>query len=379
MPPTRTRKRDASLASIRLGRNNCNQPSLLSTFRTDPATDDEPLSSTDEENQPASPASSNDGCSKYVSNWSARDLDVKLAEGDRKEEEDDHNRTPTRTPTSKTRKGSRVAVKRGNDETPQTAVKKRKESRGNKLEDDSDEGKWAFGMTANQRRNRNNRNTYGGRKLYPQNIHARQTKNVKPPIRSPDKDDHAVHSPAEKRNVPVFRELGEIPLEGVPSSSLPTDVNSTIFDPDASTSSCSSPPSSLVDPEEKPVPKFMNLSRCPMCEEILDDDFVKSHPTKGLTVRKQMQYCRAHKIWTAKKEWAEKKYPTIDWVELSERIEGYLSSLEDILMLKKQSGFRKKLENSKEGQRENIRLTAWSKGLDMMSTGYYGPRGSKLM
>lgn len=425
-----TRKRDASSASVRLTTKNYNRKSLLSNFhdgdntgrptrskgatsrnykdndedssddplsteethkpeRPEPATDDDPMSTTDDESETATPEPENylDPRQQRTSKWSARDLETKLAQGDVKEEGQryENNRTPARTPKNKRGSTPRTAVKRENDGTPKTALRiaPRSSQAAVKAEDNSDEEGAIFTLETSYKR-RKGQSTY--RKRTFENIHAGSTSKdpakrpFKPPLRSPERSDTTA---CAKDNGPAFRQPLAFSLDGLPSSSFPTDSNNeTLFDLNGSISSFSSAPSSMLDPEEKTRFEFTEPepTRCPICSEIVSDDFVKRHRFEGLNVRRQMKFCRAHRIWTAKGVWVERKYPTIDWESLDKRIESHLPSLEDILMLRETSSFRKDLGGSEGGKRGNIRLTAGSGDrLDKLSSGYYGTRGSKIM
>ncbi|KAL1956702.1 hypothetical protein VTO42DRAFT_6852 [Malbranchea cinnamomea] len=431
-------KPDASFASNRLTTTNYNRPSLLSTFRggqrrtraatarqykenyvdssedplstkeitkrkrPEPSIYDPPQSTTEDES-----GSDNSGLddsdldqkSRKVSTWSARELEIKLAEGDAKaeEEQEQSSRTPYRTSKNKLEDTPRAGAKRRIVDTPQTARKRASPElsrhssvwSNQKSEQDSDENKDIFGFRTTRKR----QSTYCTRGF--RNIHTplgkkdHATTKFKSPVCGPDHSDGAVHSSQAASDAPVFKQPLSFPTDGPLNPSFPTDTNDGAesnldLDPDGSTSPLSSISSTIsltLDPEDKALlsKKSPAPTCCPVCTERVDEAYLKENPLKDLNVRKQMQFCRAHRIWTAEREWVVRGYPTIDWDGLEKRIECHLSDLEDVLLLRKPSFFRDSLGSSAEGKRESIRLTAGSEGLDKMSAGYYGARGSKMM
>jgi hypothetical protein len=229
------------------------------------------------------------------------------------------------------------------------------------------------------------------------NIHALTKQETKTkaatPVLNPDESGVAIHSPQATTSAPEFKNPISFPNDTFSSFSLPTnssrEMENLVFDPDegdGSSSPLSSIPSSIsqgVSPTKKKSrdsaarrPNF-----CPVCKQRVDNTlWEKLGFSKGLSVRKQVQLCRAHRKRMAEREWVEKRYPTIAWEQMDRRIQTHFSDLERILTLKSPSFYRNALESSASGgKKDTFRLTCTSDSLDRMSAGYYGSRGSKQM
>ncbi|EFW17204.1 hypothetical protein D8B26_003944 [Coccidioides posadasii str. Silveira] len=191
---------------------------------------------------------------------------------------------------------------------------------------------------------------------------------------------------------PEFKVPMAIPNDSFSSASFPTDDSSRevpetfVFDDHSGSSS----PLSSVAPSNMDLTvdekRFLDAAsgdfvRCQACRELLDPEYLAEFQLeKGVSVRRQMQACQQHKRWTAERDWRQRDYPTIDWEGLEDRIQAYFAELDQILTRKKPSFFRNFLESSNTGnsKKDNFRLTANSQ-FEMMSSGYYGPRGARLM
>lgn len=447
-----TARRDASYASNKLKRGNYNQPPLLSvvngrptrgitaktynensgsdssddplstdevhqlmTKKPEPATDDEPVSSTDDEDENRTQSPQFDDASfglggserrRRRSGWSAKELETKLAQGDAEEEEQERKNGEA-TPNTKSGK---------EDDTPQTAVKLSKRSSPRKK---------ASSASPEAKRNRNTDKLQNSKKrsndedgdLFAPSFGARKTRTVKhygasfrnihstvprnehdgtsftAPASSATASDEIAHSSQATASAAEFKDPYHFSVGDIPSSSFPTETShgneNEIFDldldPDGSISPLSSVSSSVslvLTAEEKARlnPVAPAPARCPVCNELLGEEFSsKVQLLKGRATKAQMEFCRGHRIRTAERDWVEKGYPTINWEELEKRIERHLSELEKILTLQIPSYYRRLLEKSAEENRGNLRLTAHSESLDDLSPGYYGARGSKKM
>ncbi|EEP76972.1 predicted protein [Uncinocarpus reesii 1704] len=188
-----------------------------------------------------------------------------------------------------------------------------------------------------------------------------------------------------------FKVPRALPNDIFSGSSIPTDssreiVESVLFDDGSGSSSplSSVAPSNMdLTTDEK---RWLDASpedfvRCPACNALLDPEYLAEFELiQGLSIKKQMQVCRQHKRWTAERDWRLREYPTINWESLENRLHKYFADLEKILTRKRPSFFRNYLETSNPGnsKRDNYRLTANSQ-FEMMSSGYYGPRGSRMM
>ncbi|KAI2345415.1 hypothetical protein LOY94_005575 [Ophidiomyces ophidiicola] len=202
----------------------------------------------------------------------------------------------------------------------------------------------------------------------------------------PEPLDESSLSASDEPQFKVPITIGNLPGSPIPTNSSRDIVETLVFDTGVDSresSPLSSAPSELDVPadEKRWLPE--EFICCPACRERLDPEYLAEHQlenTKGLSIRKQLQFCRQHKRWSAERDWNVRGYPDIDWNGLDERLERYFDDLEQILMRKKPSFFRNSLESSSGGssKKNTFRLTANS-NFDSMSSGYYGPRGSKRM
>lgn len=178
--------------------------------------------------------------------------------------------------------------------------------------------------------------------------------------------------------------------ESVPTSSA-TETSTSSAAVQISLSSDSSP---LSSPPESPLHDTVDLSDeaeeassvCPMCKQrVAGDDMKRLMSGVGrLSVRKQAEFCRGHQVRSAREEWQRRQYPTIDWDDVSRRIEGLYPEMEDLLRGKRRSIFREALEGRiKTGAHRTLKqsmMTHDGRKMMMMmtTTGYYGPRGAQL-
>ncbi|KAI9887068.1 MAG: hypothetical protein M1823_001140 [Watsoniomyces obsoletus] len=150
-----------------------------------------------------------------------------------------------------------------------------------------------------------------------------------------------------------------------------------------------------------------NTFICPLCLETIDLSLLpaSSHPNpknnnnKRMNMREQTLFCRSHKTHSAKREYQEKGYPEINWVELRGRVERFCKGvLKDVLQGKKRSWYRdameRELKSSKRRNQSAAQLMggggggvggAGGDGADIGGVaswrgtgGYYGPRGAHL-
>ncbi|TPR01514.1 DAD family protein [Aspergillus niger] len=97
-------------------------------------------------------------------------------------------------------------------------------------------------------------------------------------------------------------------------------------------------------------------------------------------MREQRQFCDSHKQSSAEQEWREKGYPEIDWDTFDERITRHFADLETIMVPESASFYRNSLDTAlKTGQAKNFRLSLDGDGLEKISCGYYGTRGAGKM
>lgn len=186
---------------------------------------------------------------------------------------------------------------------------------------------------------------------------------------------------SESESSPRFKMPPTIPASSNPNSTL---ANSSFREPlsmdldaeDSPLSSLSSPPSSpAFQPEE------LGPALCPMCKKEVDPELLaifRAQPKQR--VREQQQFCTSHQQHTAEKEWESQGYPTIDWDTFDQRVQKHFSALEKLLVPDCSSYYRNILDTAlKSGKAQNFRLTLAGDGLETMSCGYYGTKGSGKM
>jgi hypothetical protein len=329
----------------------------------EPAIDDPPISSGDEEsssnNTPSSP--------EYT------DRRDQTAQTPKK-------KVPQISPLKRARGTTAQQRSPAKDKLRKNSIAKGLQSFGVKG-DDEDEM-----FTAFRAPNKGKLKQYSSRSTFA-NIHGEPTRNDK----SRRKHQPLASSPSKTTGETIeFKVPMGFSTDDVPSSSFPTETSrgddkvfysDLDFDLDGSSSPLSSISSSvdyLLTAEQRSRLEFAPVAvHCPVCEQVIDDEFadrVKASEGKGF--RKQEQVCVAHKKRTAERDWVERGYPTIDWEGLDGRIERHFPALKDMLLGRKPSFYRTKLES--EGKRDNIRLTATS-DMAALSSGYYGGKGSKQM
>lgn len=151
-----------------------------------------------------------------------------------------------------------------------------------------------------------------------------------------------------------------------------------------SSSPLSSAPSDFIDlleDEDEVKPSASRKWLCPMCKEEVDPDLLllfEAQPKQR--VREQQQFCASHKQSTAGKEWQKHGYPEIDWKTFDQRIKKYFPELEKILAPGSPSYYHNILSGiMKDGKAKNFRLTMMGDGIETISCGYYGTKGAGKM
>jgi hypothetical protein len=366
--------------------------------KAEPATDDEPISSSDESEQltPVTGLSPRFGPSaRKTFEWSAKDLEKKLAEGDAAANDRNNNGSgkEEKKTEAPTRRGGRRSERLQN--SPLATPKKTTGKLMGVSEREDEEAELFPSIVSSSRPAKRRKPMVYGSGI--RNIHALPKREVKAKVSAPgldpDETDVAIHSSQTATSAPEFKNPISFPNDTISRFSLQTsssrEIENLVFDPDEddrSLSPLSSVPSSIsqgLSPAEQTwldsAGRRPNV--CPICKQRVDDAFwEKFGSNKALSVRKQVKFCRAHRKQSAEQEWFEKGYPTIAWEQLDRRIRTHFSDLEKILTLKTPSFYRNALESSVSGgKKDNFRLTITSDGLDSMSAGYYGSRGSKQM
>lgn len=195
-------------------------------------------------------------------------------------------------------------------------------------------------------------------------------------------------SPAKPAYPSLFERMGL----AIPSSD-PTNTATQTTNP-------SSPLSALPDSFEEEateLPAYQDEdSVCALCEETVDvdeqEEFWRTHHDR--TVRNQMLFCAQHKQRKAETTYRDAGYPKINFAALPRRIRKFHPELVKLLKneTEEESEYRKqhaeKLVSGKASALPSRRQTKKAKleqdvletvSANASSTGYYGPRGKRIM
>ncbi|KAL3461474.1 RTC4-like domain-containing protein [Aspergillus heterothallicus] len=192
------------------------------------------------------------------------------------------------------------------------------------------------------------------------------------------------------REAPVFKFPRELPDPAsassfsMPSSSaLDRGIPDTDDEDDDSLLSSAKSHASLDElmnhkdkSEDEPPREYL----CPMCREPVDPgSLLKFEAQPRQRFRDQQAFCDSHKI-SVEDEWKAKGYPTIDWEKFNERIRAHFEDLEKLLVPEKPSYYRNVLISLlKSGKAKNFALTLSGDTIETISCGYYGTKGSEKM
>ncbi|RAL09863.1 RTC4 family protein [Aspergillus homomorphus CBS 101889] len=198
---------------------------------------------------------------------------------------------------------------------------------------------------------------------------------------------------------PEFKAPPPFPRDTVSSSSFATssarDIISLDLDDD-SDSSPSTPLSSASSTLLEELSRFDEAllasgdddemdsatpSLCPWCKEPVPRELlIRFEAQPKQRMREQRQFCESHQQPTAERKWQEQGYPTIDWDGLDARLGPHVESLDQVLEPGSSSFYRNILDTKlKAGEAKNFRLEMLGEGLVNISCGYYGTRGSTKM
>ncbi|PWY95498.1 hypothetical protein BO94DRAFT_482040 [Aspergillus sclerotioniger CBS 115572] len=385
-------KRDASHASIRLTRNikghllsNFNKDKRPTSMKPEPATDDEPISSSEEDTL------SNAGLDEESEEEtrprvSRPTLDEKLAKRSQDEEQ-----TPRARRQRNDTKDSRTS-------TPATSRKRASQE----MTDDPLFSAYRELDSGHKRRRQTI--AYPSRKSLTTSsaltspksespagiIEGKKQKNTKDggKKKGPKKEFKVPRDIKDESPKPQFKQPPPMPNDMISSSSLATSsaLDALIFDDDDSSigTPLSTASSSLMNELSEAMLDETVLTEpsvCPWCKAPVDPGMLlrfRAQPKQRM--REQQRFCESHKQSTAEQEWKEKGYPTIDWDTFDERINRHFADLETIMVPESTSFYRNILDTTlKTGKAKNFRLTLAGDGLEAMSCGYYGTRGAGKM
>ncbi|KAL2848074.1 RTC4-like domain-containing protein [Aspergillus pseudoustus] len=202
---------------------------------------------------------------------------------------------------------------------------------------------------------------------------------------SPEKDEAE-----EAKEVPKFKFPRELPdpasassFSAPSSSALEKGIPDTDEEDDNSILSSAKSYSldDLMNDSDKDEGEPPREYICPMCREPVDPELLlKFEAQPRQRFRDQQAFCDSHKQSSVEEEWADKGYPTIDWAKFNERIRSHFDSLEKVLVPGSSSYYRNVLISKlKSGKAKNFSLTLSDDSLETISCGYYGTRGSAIM
>ncbi|KAL8834078.1 MAG: hypothetical protein Q9170_003934 [Blastenia crenularia] len=179
----------------------------------------------------------------------------------------------------------------------------------------------------------------------------------------------------------------EIPASSAALSSGPS------FEFDYEGSKSSSSLSSAPDVEDLDVDEFHKEwteshppgspeVQCPICKAFVPRRLMEEFSRSGLlSVRQQVQFCKAHKFRSAEDVWRERGYPNIDWRQFSDRLPKYGAELSSVLNGTRSSFYRNVFEDEiKCGANRNLKQSLLSgNGSDERHIGYYGTKGARII
>ncbi|PLB41942.1 RTC4 family protein [Aspergillus candidus] len=409
---TRTTRQglDSSHSRTYLTARNYPGPHLLSTFkpakREEPATDEEPQSSTDEEiASDVSAGVESDGGWKQRRQRqpSGPTLEEKLAATRSSRRGTTESKSTSKSPGSSRKRSSRQIAYDAPDENDEDMIfsqhsqKKRKSvGYGSNRNRRSDWGPRASSFASRRSESpasgvgEGSKSTDNGATgsagsakkgpafKVPRDIASSPPKRVEfknPPNFPVDSTSSSSFAASSARDPPVFDGDDDDSPLSTPLSSASSDFLNELSqwgDMEAEMTAPEPPPTKTLRPEE---------SLCPMCKQPVDPGLLLTFLEQPRQrIRDQKQFCESHQSDSAEKEWTEKRYPTIDWANFDERLEGHFADLERLLAPDSTSYYRNLLDSElKSGQAKNFRLTLDGSGLENMSCGYYGTRGAAKM
>ncbi|KAH8428093.1 RTC4 family protein [Aspergillus melleus] len=419
-------KRDASYASNRLTKNNGPTRSLLSSFRKpvndaekdtvktekdekppkpEPATDDEPVSSSDEDTKLDGDSESEDEIRPRASE---EKLEVKMAKSSPKSEKEIGSPRFGKSP-QKNRKRAATGPAPLDEEgegmflewSASQSYKRRRSAhypskRTSDVHITAPSSNKASAKSETPPASARKEKPKAGKKAGTTSAKGKET--PKPEFKVPiGADIEGPSSSSKTRSQPEFK-VPPFPADGISSSSFATssarepptldfdDDDSPLSTPLSSASSTFMQQFELDDEMLAVKDELENIeskegSFCPMCKQAVDPELLmrfQNQPRQR--IRDQKRFCESHKQQSAQTEWQEKGYPSIDWDKFDDRINDHFDYIDTLLTSESPSYFRNILDTTmKSGKAQNFRLTLAGDGLETISCGYYGTRGADKM
>lgn len=371
-PPVRL---DSRSSSIRLTRNNYNQSNhLLSTFnkdkgsggvgvpqprveRPEPAIDDAPIGSSDEE-EPGQD----------------EELDSDIDFGD----------------TKKRKLGTGNGGQDGDGSELESSQEKRARPSSSMESDGEDNKSDLFDLWGSSQQSKRKKSNQFGNRQWSFN----KTPSSSAPLSSQSSKPEAKSKKGKKKDKKSeFKMPRDIDALSPPRKTrasksafkdpppLPGDLGGLLSDDDGSplsspADSCSTPSSTFDFELSQTKP-----SLCPMCKAEVDPEaLMKFKAQTKRFYRDQAAFCDSHQVATAENERKNKGYPIVDWDTFDERVKSHFDDLEKLLVPGSSSYYRDILDSElKTGKAKNFRLTLATGALENISCGYYGTQGSGKM
>ncbi|KAJ5893755.1 hypothetical protein N7495_005446 [Penicillium taxi] len=186
----------------------------------------------------------------------------------------------------------------------------------------------------------------------------------------------------KKPSGPTFKMPPVLPIESGSSFSLMTSSSkdtqpTTVFD---ESSHLSGRTSMSPLPEFKPErPESPREAICPLCKAPVDLGLLlifEAQPKQRF--REQVKFCASHRQATAEKEWKAQGYPEIDWDTFTERAQTHFKYIQGLVNADTPSYYRNILDSAfKSGKA--LRLTLEGDGVENISCGYYGTKGTQKL
>ena len=203
-----------------------------------------------------------------------------------------------------------------------------------------------------------------------------------------DGDDEFMNHEDNSRRPRFLAALTE--EDDLPSSASTTTAKLFTFDgtPEPDDSKVpESPPTSPEDHVQKEVSKEpeSTMVACPVCHNDVDHTKLPSAEKNPrlLSMKKQQDWCRRHRLGEAGNVHRDRNYPNIDWQVLGvDRIPNQIPHLRKVLQRKAKCYYLNNLESNiskAKGNRKTMRNYLTEGVLDTAKAGYYGPKGTKMM
>lgn len=140
---------------------------------------------------------------------------------------------------------------------------------------------------------------------------------------------------------------------------------------------------------EPSVDRIEVSKRCPVCDKkflqstwsLFLITLPKDKRDGRLITRHQVQFHNFHQKHSAKTEWRKRKYPTIDWTRLPDRVNALRENIESVIDGTEPSIYAdglRDLHRGKSGQRQKV-ANEFAGDFGSNSVGYYGGRGAQTI